>query len=758
MSCPIQPPARLFCSTAMGSGAAGAGGGCADLLDIGMPQPLLANPHPLFPTTMATAATKQTLTTNGIEFGTCQPQQQHPQQQTMTTTTPGAWFFQQSPTIDGTDASSVLGLASDTNSSGAAALSSAVSSMPPIALSPPPGSLAHQQLLARFGPRHNTESVEVPSSEHVAEIVGRQGCKIKALRAKTNTYIKTPVRGEEPVFVVTGRHEDVLEAKREIECAAEHFTQIRASRRHSQGGCPAPGHVTAYVRVPLRVVGLVVGPKGNTIKRIQQDTHTYIITPSREREPIFEVTGLPQNVEAARREIEQHIYQRTGNMPITDSSASIANFDLHTAALQAQHAALHANATNRPNYGALAVTSTTTARQFQQQQSQHHHHQQAVLMPAMAAAAAAAAQQQQHHQQFQQPASNACHQQMQQQQQTQYQQQSQQQHNANLGLSLGDLNGCFRSNQPQQQQSQFLHHNDFVPSSHDMMIGGGTIGTKLYSSAAASPPPSFGPIGGTAGAVAPPTTTSTATTALSALGTSVSSNNLHAMLGALELDNGGTPPQQQQQQGHFSSAISTDFKLGGGSSSLLLLRSTSNGYGAGAGGAVIQQQNAANTTAPSAFSPWRMPSSAVDAMSQNDFLDILSSTSPSPLFSASGGNGGGSAGNGSVAGGCHSSSYSVGSCAIGGFVSGGGGLSSVNSTSRDEGLGDSPTNSFGRPNGPDPYQHLMTIWADVCDPSSTGLPMNGGGDECGKSASSDQQQAEAAKDKSGCGGELKSIG
>ena len=50
-----------------------------------------------------------------------------------------------------------------------------------------------------------TECVPVPSSEHVAEIVGRQGCKIKALRAKTNTYIKTPVRGEEPVFVVTGK-------------------------------------------------------------------------------------------------------------------------------------------------------------------------------------------------------------------------------------------------------------------------------------------------------------------------------------------------------------------------------------------------------------------------------------------------------------------------------------------------------------------------------------------------------------------------
>merc|ERR1719361_26268 len=31
-----------------------------------------------------------------------------------------------------------------------------------------------------------TECVPVPTSEHVAEMVGRQGCKIKALRAKTN--------------------------------------------------------------------------------------------------------------------------------------------------------------------------------------------------------------------------------------------------------------------------------------------------------------------------------------------------------------------------------------------------------------------------------------------------------------------------------------------------------------------------------------------------------------------------------------------
>ncbi|NXP56301.1 MEX3C ligase, partial [Heliornis fulica] len=146
------------------------------------------------------------------------------------------------------------------------------------------------------------------------------GCKIKALRARTNTYVKTPVRGEEPIFVVTGRKEDVAMAKREILLAAEHFSMIRASRNKNspalRGLTLAPnllGQTTVQVRVPYHVVGLVVGPKGATIKRIQQQTHTYIVTPSRDKEPVFEVTGMPENVDRAREEIEMHIAMRTGN-------------------------------------------------------------------------------------------------------------------------------------------------------------------------------------------------------------------------------------------------------------------------------------------------------------------------------------------------------------------------------------------------------------------------------------------------------------
>ncbi|NXM78059.1 MEX3C ligase, partial [Serilophus lunatus] len=148
------------------------------------------------------------------------------------------------------------------------------------------------------------------------------GCKIKALRAKTNTYIKTPIRGEEPVFVVTGRREDVAMAKQEILSAANHFSMIRACRGSTPGGpsCPRPGpstlpgHTMVQVRVPYHMVGLVVGPKGATIKRIQQQTHTYIVTPSRDKEPVFEVMGMPENVDRAREEIEIHIAMRTGSL------------------------------------------------------------------------------------------------------------------------------------------------------------------------------------------------------------------------------------------------------------------------------------------------------------------------------------------------------------------------------------------------------------------------------------------------------------
>ncbi len=132
------------------------------------------------------------------------------------------------------------------------------------------------------------------------------GCKIKALRAKTNTYIKTPVRGEDPVFSISGRPEHVSSAKREILELVEHLSELRAPRKGTEDKV-----TTIRIRVPYKVVGLVVGPKGATVKRIQQATQTYIVTPSRHKEPYFEVKGPPANVEKAKKEIERYIALRT---------------------------------------------------------------------------------------------------------------------------------------------------------------------------------------------------------------------------------------------------------------------------------------------------------------------------------------------------------------------------------------------------------------------------------------------------------------
>ena len=114
------------------------------------------------------------------------------------------------------------------------------------------------------------------------------------------------------MFVVTGHAEDVALAKNEIMSTADHFTKIRANRRNNGAPNSRPEDVTIKVPVIVRFVGLLVGSKGATIKNIQQKTDTYIITPSREKEPVFEVRGLPQNVLRAQELMYEHIYERTG--------------------------------------------------------------------------------------------------------------------------------------------------------------------------------------------------------------------------------------------------------------------------------------------------------------------------------------------------------------------------------------------------------------------------------------------------------------
>ncbi|CAG2119876.1 unnamed protein product [Medioppia subpectinata] len=159
------------------------------------------------------------------------------------------------------------------------------------------------------------EVVSVPTSTHVAQIVGKQGSKIKLLRAKSRTHIQTPVAGQEPVFIITGVREDVLKVKAEILSASDHFTAVSEERKQKfRQNSDVPGSVCLNLIIPSYMIGLIVGRNGNTIRNIQKITETYIETPKVCENSSFRITGVMRNVEIAKQYIIEHVKSKS-NLP-----------------------------------------------------------------------------------------------------------------------------------------------------------------------------------------------------------------------------------------------------------------------------------------------------------------------------------------------------------------------------------------------------------------------------------------------------------
>ena len=123
------------------------------------------------------------------------------------------------------------------------------------------------------------------------------------------------MKDEEPVFIITGRKENIQTAKREILEISANFSRMRSSKLYGNGQ-----EVSELVRmelwVPYDMVGLVVGPKGATIVQIQESTQTYIKTPNRDQKPVFRISGIAENVLRAKDKIRSHVLLRTGkNLP-----------------------------------------------------------------------------------------------------------------------------------------------------------------------------------------------------------------------------------------------------------------------------------------------------------------------------------------------------------------------------------------------------------------------------------------------------------
>lgn len=84
------------------------------------------------------------------------------------------------------------------------------------------------------------------------------------------------------------------------------------------------------MRVPYSTVGLIVGPKGATIKHIQRTTKTTIKSPDRGAESIFEIIGTAANVERARQEINAFVVWRGIDDDGDEISNEFSQFNQHS--------------------------------------------------------------------------------------------------------------------------------------------------------------------------------------------------------------------------------------------------------------------------------------------------------------------------------------------------------------------------------------------------------------------------------------------
>ena len=130
------------------------------------------------------------------------------------------------------------------------------------------------------------------------------GSKIRQIRTETETHIQTPVNGEEPVFVLKGRKRNVQAAKERILMEAHNYSMAlyNQARNYKDG---ERRQVNIYL--PARFIGLVVGKKGSSIKRIMEMSGADIVTPKVNTINGFKLFGTGPQIRAAVDHIKLHI-------------------------------------------------------------------------------------------------------------------------------------------------------------------------------------------------------------------------------------------------------------------------------------------------------------------------------------------------------------------------------------------------------------------------------------------------------------------
>lgn len=136
----------------------------------------------------------------------------------------------------------------------------------------------------------------VASNEHAAEVIGRNGWKIKAISMKTGTTIKCPTPFDPPIFSIIGLKCNVNAAKKMIKGWADNFDRMKSKKRNI---VMKPGDTIDTIMVNSFDVPAIIGKRGKQVKKIAELARVSIVSPDVNKQSIFIISGREADVEMA---------------------------------------------------------------------------------------------------------------------------------------------------------------------------------------------------------------------------------------------------------------------------------------------------------------------------------------------------------------------------------------------------------------------------------------------------------------------------
>lgn len=171
------------------------------------------------------------------------------------------------------------------------------------------------------------KKVFVASNEHAAEVIGKQGRKIKRIAKDTQTFIQCPSPNDPPIFEIYGHKKYlILRAKRHIQRFADHFDKMKNKKRKIR---LSEGEKIETIWFRKGDVPSIIGKGGRQIKKIMFYSLAKVISPDTNKNPIFIIIGTERSIKICILWMKLTAFCSSGNNYFNYNEFSMINDFLH---------------------------------------------------------------------------------------------------------------------------------------------------------------------------------------------------------------------------------------------------------------------------------------------------------------------------------------------------------------------------------------------------------------------------------------------